>query len=110
MQLLLVEVPDWVNTKDLKLENYSNNSSIGCFVEVNLDYSDELHNLHDDYRIVGEKMKVIEEMSSNYKSEEMLSNYKSEMVLFLLVITKNLSLIWAVKENTNSTNKTLNFT
>ena len=65
MQLLLVEVPDWVNTKDLKLENYSNNSSIGCFLEVNLDYSDELHDLYNDYySLPGEKIKTQNKMLS----------------------------------------------
>ena len=68
MQLLLVEVPDWVNTKDSKLENYSNNSSIGCFVEVNLDYSDELHDLCNDYYYLpDEKIKTPNKMLSEYQ-------------------------------------------
>ena len=68
MQLLLVEVPDWVNAEDLKLENYSNNSSIGCFVEVNLDYSDELHDLYNDYySLPGEKIKTPNKMLSEYQ-------------------------------------------
>ena len=67
MQLLLVEVPDWVNTKDLKLENYCNNSSIGCFVKVNLDYSDELHDLYNDYSLPGEKIKMPNKMLSGYQ-------------------------------------------
>ena len=42
-------------TEILDLENYSNNSPVGCFLEINLDYPNELHDLHNDYPLVGEK-------------------------------------------------------
>ena len=42
-------------TEILDLENYSNNSPVGCFLEINLDYPDELHDLHNDCPLVGEK-------------------------------------------------------
>ena len=54
MQLLL----DWVNPKDFNLDNHSINTPIGCFLEVDLDYPDELHNLHNDYPLVGEKIEA----------------------------------------------------
>ena len=47
-QLLPTEILDWVNSKDFNLDNYSNNSLIGCFLQVDPYYPDELHNLHSD--------------------------------------------------------------
>ena len=45
MQLLPTEISDWVNPKDFNLDNYSNNSPVGCFLEVDFNYPDELHDL-----------------------------------------------------------------
>ena len=36
-------------------------------LEVDLDYPDELHDLHNDYPLAGEKIKVTEEMMSQYQ-------------------------------------------
>ena len=47
MQLLPTEILDWVNLKDLNPDNYSNNSLIGRFLELDLDYPNELHGLHN---------------------------------------------------------------
>ena len=44
-ELLPTEILYWVNPKDCNLDNYSNNSPIGCFVKVDLDYPDELLDL-----------------------------------------------------------------
>ena len=41
MELLLTEILDQVNPKDFNLDNYSNDSPIGCFLEVDLNYLDE---------------------------------------------------------------------
>ena len=49
------------------LDNYSKDSSIGCFLEADLDYPDELHDLHNDYPLEGGKIKVTEEMLSEYQ-------------------------------------------
>ena len=38
--------------------NYFNNSSIGCFVEVDLECPDELDDLHNGYPLSGEKNKI----------------------------------------------------
>ena len=46
------------------LDNYSNNSPIGSFLEFDCDYTDELHDFHNDYPLAGEKIKVTEEMLS----------------------------------------------
>ena len=47
MQVLLREILDWVNPKDFNIDNYSNDSPIGYFWEVDLDHPDELHDLND---------------------------------------------------------------
>ena len=46
IQLLPTEILDWVNPNDFKLDNHSNDKSRGCFLEVDLDYPDELHDLY----------------------------------------------------------------
>ena len=40
------------------LDIHSNNSLIGCFLEVDLDYADELQDFHNDYPLSGERIKV----------------------------------------------------
>ena len=43
MEPLPTEILDWVNPKYFNLDNHSIDSLIGCFLEVDLDYLDELH-------------------------------------------------------------------
>lgn len=52
-QLLLTEIR--VKQKDFNLNNYPNDSPIGCFLKVDLDYADKLHNLHIDILLTAEK-------------------------------------------------------
>ena len=49
IELFLIERVDWVNPKDFNLDNYYNDSSIGCFLEIDLNYSYILYDLHNDY-------------------------------------------------------------
>ena len=44
----------------------SEKSPIGYFLEVDLKYSDELHELHNDYPLAREKLAVSSGMLSNY--------------------------------------------
>ena len=87
MQLLPTEILYWVNSKNFNLDNYFNNSPIGCFLEVDLDYPDELHDLHNDYPLLGEKIKVTKEMLFEYQLQTIENNN------FPLVKIKNLFLI-----------------
>ena len=49
--------------------NYFDDEPIGCFLEVNLDYPDGLHDLHNDYPVAAEKVKIKEcSLNVNYKS------------------------------------------
>ena len=47
MQHLPTEKLHWVNPKDFHLHNYSKNSPTGCFLEVDFDDADELHDYHN---------------------------------------------------------------
>lgn len=44
----------------------SNNKSKGIILEVDLEYPEELHNLHNDYPLAAEKLKVNNDMLSPY--------------------------------------------
>ena len=59
MQLLPTEILDWVNWKDFNIDIYSINCPIDCFLEDDLDHTNELHNLL--------KKEVTEEMLSKYQ-------------------------------------------
>ena len=63
--------------KDFNVDNYSDDSPIGYFLEINLDYPDELHNLHNDYPLAGEKIKVTKEMLSEYQLQIIEDNNSS---------------------------------
>ena len=55
IQLLPIEILYWVDPKGFNLENYSDNGSEGCFLEVDFDYSDKLYYLHNDFPLAPEK-------------------------------------------------------
>ena len=76
MQLLPTEILDWVNLKDLNLDNYSNNGLIGRFLEFDLDYPDEFHGLHNIIILSfsSKKIKVAEERMSEYQLKVMENN------------------------------------
>ena len=39
----------WINLKELDLNEYISNSLKGCALEVDLEYREELHQLHNDH-------------------------------------------------------------
>ena len=49
--------------------NLSKKSDTGYFLEVNLEYPDELHELHNDYPLTPEKLAVSSDMLSKYCKE-----------------------------------------
>ena len=65
MQLLQTEILDWADPKDFNLDFYSKGSPIGCFIETDLNFPDELHDLHNGYPIAGQKIAVRKEMLSD---------------------------------------------
>ena len=50
----------------LKAITLKKNSSDGYILEVDLEYSDELQELHNDYSLALEKLTIIHNMLSNY--------------------------------------------
>ena len=48
------------------MDSFSENSSIGYFLEVILEYPDELHDFYNDYPLTPEKLKISSDMLSKY--------------------------------------------
>ena len=58
-----------VNQKEIDrfdVNSIEENSSIGYILEVDLEYPSELHKLYNDYPLVLEKLKISQNMLSNY--------------------------------------------
>ena len=59
----------WLTEKqinNLNLAKYQEDSNKGLILEVDLEYPGELHDLHNDYPLAAEKVKVSTNMLSNY--------------------------------------------
>ena len=59
----------WMTQKQIDKTNlalYKEDSKKGLILEVDLDYPNELHDLHNDYPLAPEKVKVTDNMLSNY--------------------------------------------
>ena len=54
------------NASKFGVMSVSENNSIGYFLEVDLEYSNELHELHNDYPLAPEKLAVSNDMLSRY--------------------------------------------
>ena len=57
----------WLKNVDgFDVNSISEKSPIGYFLEVDLEYPDELHELHNDFPLAPEKLAVSSDMLSNY--------------------------------------------
>ena len=54
------------NVDEFDVMSISEKSPIGYFLEVDLEYPDELHELHNDYPLAPENLAVSSDMLSNY--------------------------------------------
>ena len=62
----------WMSNKEIKkidLGKYKADGKKGSILDVNLEYPQELHDLHNDYPICPEKVKVLNDMLSGYCKE-----------------------------------------
>ena len=48
------------------LNSFEKNSSIGYLLQIDLEYPDESHELHNDYPLAREKLEIGQNMLSNY--------------------------------------------
>ena len=57
----------WIDHKDFDLIKYASNSSNGCVLEVDLEYPKELRELHNNYMLALDQIKIKREMLSEYQ-------------------------------------------
>ena len=57
---------DFEDPEDFILENYTNDTRKGAVLEVDLEYPEELHDLHNDYPLAPEKILITDDMLSKY--------------------------------------------
>ena len=59
----------WLTEEEVNLSKFNDNSEKGLILEVDLEYPKELHDLHNDYPLAAEKIKVTKNMLSPYCRE-----------------------------------------
>ena len=57
----------WRYSKEFDVNRYSKNSSKGCVLEVDLEYSKELRELHNDYTLAQDKCEIKEKCCLSIK-------------------------------------------
>ena len=61
----------WLSQEEIDkfdISKISENNSIGYILEVDLEYHNELHDLHNDYPLAPEKLEISQDMLSKYCS------------------------------------------
>ena len=48
----------WIDPKEFDVNKYASNSSKGCVVEIDLEYPKDLQELHNDYPLASDKIKI----------------------------------------------------
>ena len=57
----------WIDPEEFDLNKYTNNSSRGYVLQVDLENPKELQKLHNDYLLVQNKIEIKREMFSKYQ-------------------------------------------
>ena len=65
----MVEFKQLKSVYRLDINSINEKSEIGYFLEVHLEYPDELHELHNDYSLAPEKLTASSDMLSKYCKE-----------------------------------------
>ena len=83
----------WMSEKqinNLNIAKYKENSKKGLILEVDLEYPKELHDLHNDYPLAAERVRVNEDMLSSYcKKIAVKYNISTGLVSKLIPTLKN---------------------
>ena len=80
-EYLPYEVFKWLkNVDEFDVMLISEKSPIGYLPKVDLEYSDEFHELHNDYPLALEKLAVFSDMLSNY-CKKLLISMKKKLVM-----------------------------
>ena len=56
-----------IDPKDFDLNEYNSNSSKWCVLEVDLEYPEELYQLHNDFPLAPNKIEIKNDTVSSYK-------------------------------------------
>ena len=64
-----------VNVDGFNVNSISDKSPMGYFLEIDLEYPDELHELHNDYPLAPKKLAVSYDMLSEY-CKKLLTNMR----------------------------------
>jgi len=68
-QLLPTRDFQWLDPESINLDNYTEESEKGLILEVDLEYPEELHHLHNDYPCAPEKIVVTDHLLSDYSTQ-----------------------------------------
>ena len=63
---------NWLSQKNIDnfdVKSFAENSFDGFILEVDLEYSDELHQLHNDHALAPEKLEICDDVLSKYCSD-----------------------------------------
>ena len=60
---------EWSDIRLDKIMQTSDESDVGYFAMVDLNYPDNIHNCHNDFPLAAEKLKIDAEMFSQYQLE-----------------------------------------
>ena len=57
----------WIDPEEFHLNEYTSNSSKGCVLEVDIEYTKELWELRNDYALAPDKIEIERKMPSEYQ-------------------------------------------
>ena len=57
----------WIDPSEFDLNKYKSNSSKGCILDIDFEYSKELPELHYDYHLALDKLEIKREISPEYQ-------------------------------------------